>query len=172
MREENKTKSQLIEELAHTQQLLLALSQAAQAVQRARTPEAVFYAIDEQATRLGMDATVFTLSDDRTHLIVSRLTLKSSLMRAVEKLTGLPAEGYRFSLKPGGFFQRMVANGETVFSHGDAAHSAEMLPRPVRSLAGRLMDLVGWRQAIYAPLTIGGEVWGLLTINGCRPDRV
>ena len=82
--------------------LLLALSQAAQAVQRARTPEAVYRAIGEQAARLGLDTTVFTLSDDRTHLIVSQLTLKSDLVRAAEKLTGLSAEGYRFPLTPGG----------------------------------------------------------------------
>lgn len=153
-------------ETAHSQRLLLALSQAAQAVQRARTPEAVHRAIGEQATGLGLDATVLTLDDDRNHLSVSYLTLKSGLVRTAERLTGLSAEGHRFPLAPGGFFEQIIAEGETVIRPLDATPIAEALPQPLRRLAGRLVALLGWQQMIIAPLTIGGEIEGLLVITG------
>ncbi len=187
MNDGDKTKSQLIKELArlrqriaeleaidtdhveknaHGRRLLLALGQAAQAVQRARSPEAVYRAIGEQATKLGLDVTVFTLSEDREHLIVSYLTLRSDLMRLAEKLTGLSAENYRFPLIPDGFFQRVIANGETVLGDIDTVHIAEALPRSVHPLAKRLVSLLGWRQTIYAPLIIAGEALGLLAVTG------
>jgi PAS domain S-box-containing protein len=153
-------------EATHSQRLLLALNQAAQALQRARTTEAVYRAIGEQTARLGLDTTVFTLSDDQTHMIVAHLTLKSALVRAAEKLTGLSAKGYCFPIKPDGFFQRVIASKEAMFDDIDAVRVAETLPRPVRSLAGRLIDLLGWQQSIYAPLTVGNKVWGLLAVTG------
>jgi two-component system cell cycle sensor histidine kinase/response regulator CckA len=157
---------QSLKKTAHGQRLLLALSRAAQAMQRARTPDAVYRAIGEQAAGTGLDVTVLTLSEDRKHLIVSHLTLKPDLVRAAEKLTGLSAEGYRFSLTPGGFFQSLVAEGEAVLSHLDAASVAEALSRPAHPLAERLADLLDLKQSIVAPLSIGGEVQGLLAITG------
>ena len=59
------------QEKTHSYQLVLAISQAAEAVQRARSPQAVYKAIGEQVRRLGLDATIYTLNEDRTHLIVS-----------------------------------------------------------------------------------------------------
>ncbi|MCP4537176.1 MAG: response regulator [Chloroflexi bacterium] len=154
------------EEATHSQRLLLALSQAAQAVQRARTPETVYSAIGEQVAKLGLDATVLTLSEDQTHLILAHLTLKSDLVWAAEKLTGLSAQGYRFPLTLGSFFQRIITGRKTTFDYVDAACIAEALPRPVRPLADRLVDLLGWQQGIIAPLTIDGEVYGLLVVIG------
>ena len=152
--------------MTHSRRLLLALSQAAQAMQRARTPGAVYSAVGEHTLGLGFDATVFALSDDRTHLIVSYITLKSDLVRAAEKLIGLSAEGYRFPLMLDGKFQRVIAGGETVFGQLDVALVAEALPRLARPLAGRLVALFDWQQSIIAPLSVDGEVRGLLAVTG------
>ncbi|MFQ5813948.1 MAG: cache domain-containing protein, partial [Anaerolineae bacterium] len=116
-------------ETARGQRLLLALSQAAQAVQRARTPEEVYRTVGDEVARLGCHAVVFTLraepfdsaqdrpqacaersrsgealTDDRAHLVVSHMPFESAPLRAAEKLTGLSAQDYRFPLVPGGFF--------------------------------------------------------------------
>ncbi len=188
MNDERKTKAQLVRELAHlrrrvaeleardtergeepahSQRLLLALSQAAQAVQRARTPEAVYHAIGEQVTELGLGAAVLTLSEDREYLIVSYLTRMSGLMRMAEKLTGLSVEGYRFPLTPNGFFQQCITSGEAVFDGLDVARIAEVLPQSIGPLAERLADLFGRHRAIiYTPLAVGDEVQGLLAVTG------
>jgi PAS domain S-box-containing protein len=155
-----------LEERAHSERLLLALSRAAQAVQRARSTEGVYRAIGEQVAELGFDAAVFTLSEDRAHLGLSHVTFKPNLERVTEEVTGLSAEGYRFPLPRGSFFQRMIAGGETTFHHMDTVPFADALPRPVQLVVRRLARRLGWEQAIYAPLTIGGEAQGLLAIAG------
>ncbi len=155
-----------LEETARGQRTLLALSQAAQAVQRARTPEEVYQTVGDEVTSLGYRATIFALTDDREHLVVAHLTFKPALLRAAEKLTGLSAQGYRFPLQPAGFLQRIIFEGETAFTAQTPEHIAEALPRPVRPLAWRVAALLGAEQSIAAPLTVGGESHGLLVVSG------
>ena len=155
-----------VEETARGQRLLLSLNQATQAVQRAHTAEEIYRTVGDEIAGLGYHATIFSPTDDRAHLSVAHLTLKPALLRAAEKLTGLSAEGYRFPLRPGGFFQRIVSGGKIVFTEAGVAPIAEALPRPLRPLAGRLADLLDWKQSIVAPLVVGGEVHGLLSVSG------
>jgi signal transduction histidine kinase len=156
------------EEKARSQRLLLALSRAAQAMQRARTPEDVYAIMSEEIARLGHNATVFTLTDDRAHLAVHHMTFKPALVRTVEKLTGLSAQGYRFPLVPGGHFQRVITEGETKFASGKLAaeYLAEALPTPVRPLARQTTTLLGIERSIVAPLTVSGETLGVLAVSG------
>jgi PAS domain S-box-containing protein len=155
-----------VEQTTRGQRLLLALSQAAQAVQRALSPDEIYHIVGEQVVALGYHATIFTLADDRTHLIVSYLTHDSALLRAAERLTGLSAQGYRFPLTPGGFYHQIAVDRKTVFTEDNERPAVEVLPRSVRPLAGRLAGLFDWEQSIVAPLTVDGEVYGLLAVTG------
>ncbi|MGD8814748.1 MAG: PAS domain S-box protein [Anaerolineales bacterium] len=157
---------QYLEELAYNQRLLLALSRAAEAVQRAHTPEAVYEAISKQTAGLGFDITVFSLSEDREFLTLSHLTLASNLVQTAEKLTGLSAKGYRFPIKPRGFFWKIIQGGETVFTHLEVTPFLEALPKRVHPVAEKLADLIAWRESILAPLVINGEVQDLLVVTG------
>jgi two-component system sensor histidine kinase KdpD len=157
-----------LQKTASSQRLLLALSHAAQAVQRARTLEEVYHTIGEQILKLGYHSAIFTLTEDKKHLAASYLTLDSSLLKAAEELAGISRHNYRFALEAGGFYDRILTKGETVFGDPGTGPIAEALPKPLRPLAGKLADLLGVHRAIYAPLEIGGEVQGLLTLMG--PD--
>ena len=154
------------EETSHSRRLLLALSQAAQAVQRAHTPDEVYRAVGDQVLGLGFQATIATLTDDRAHLAFSYLTFKPALVRAAEKLMGLSMRDFRFPLLPGGLYQQVITEGETIFSESSVEFMTEALPGSLRPLAGRLATLLGLEQAIYAPLMVGGERYGLLTVIG------
>ncbi|MBN1487034.1 MAG: response regulator, partial [Anaerolineae bacterium] len=77
------------QETNRSQQLLLALSQAAQAIQRAHTPEAVYQATGAEIAKLGFDTIIFTLSNEKNSLIISYLTLKSNIIQVVKRLLGL-----------------------------------------------------------------------------------
>jgi len=155
-----------LEETARGHLLLLALSQAAQAVERARTPEEVYCTVGDEIARLGYHALVLTLTDDRAHLTISHTTFEPASLRAAERLAGRPAQGYRFPLVPDGFFQRIIAEGEATFVEQAAEPVAETLPKPLRPLAGRLVSLLGLEQGIVALLTVGGETHGLLVVTG------
>jgi signal transduction histidine kinase len=155
-----------LEEVARGQRLLLALSQAAQAVQRARTPDEVYRAVGDEIARLGYHALVFTVTDDRAHLVLSHVTFKLALVQAVEKLTGLSARDYRFPLVPGGSYQQLIAEGKTAFTEQVAERVAEILPAPVRPLAGQVAARLGLQQSIATLLRAGGETHGLLVVAG------
>ncbi len=58
--------------VARGHELLLALSRAAVAVQRAQTPSEVHRTVLDEVRRLGHHALVFALAPDRRHLVLSR----------------------------------------------------------------------------------------------------
>lgn len=154
-----------LQETARGQRLLLALSQVAQAVQRARTPDEVYQAIGDEITRLGYQAVIFTLTDDRKHLAISHLTFEAGPVRAAEKRAGISVEDFRLPLAPGNFLQRITAEGETAF-RPTGEIMAEALPEPVRPLASQVAAMLDMKQSILAPLTVGGETYGLLVVSG------
>jgi len=131
------------EETAHSQRLLLALSQAAQAVQRARTPEEVYRTVADEVSEVGYNAAIFTLTEDRAHLAIPYLAYETGLVRTAEKLLGVSAQEFRLPLLPDGFWQRIIAEGKTTFNEPFSEPIAEALPRPVRPLAGRVAAMMG-----------------------------
>jgi len=155
-----------LEETAHGQRTLLALSQAAQAVQRAHTPDEVYQTVGDEVTQLGYHAVIFTLTDDREHLALRHLTFEPTLVRRVGKLTGLSAQDFRFALSLGGCFQRVITEGEAIFRESSLELMAEALPEPLHPLVGRLVAMLGIEQGIVAPLTVGGERLGILAVTG------
>jgi PAS domain S-box-containing protein len=157
-----------LKETARGQRLLLALSGAAQAVQRAHLPDEVYRTVLDQVTGLGYHALVFELTADQAQLTISHLTLEPVLLRAGEQLTSLSPLGYCFPLVPGGLFQRMIADGKTTFVARPTNYIVEALPEAVRAQSGRLAALLRLEQGIVAPLTVGHEVHGLLAVMG--PD--
>jgi PAS domain S-box-containing protein len=155
-----------LEETARGQRLLLALSQAAQAVQRARTPDEVYRTVLDQVAGLGYHAAILEPSADQAHLTVSHVALEPALQQAGEQLIGIPALGYRIPLVPGDLVQRTLAEGKTTFVARPVDYLADLLPEAMRPLAGRLADLLGLEQGIVAPLTVGNETDSLLAVIG------
>jgi PAS domain S-box-containing protein len=157
-----------LDETAHNRRLLLALSHVAQSVQRARTTEEVFETISEKAVELGFDVTIFNLSEDRHHLILSHNTQKPEAIRAAENLLGLNVEKLSIPLKPEGFLQRIIDSGNTVFGKIDRSHVEEILPGHLYPFVGRLTRLIEKKNNIIAPMVINDQVMGLLFVMG--PD--
>ena len=155
-------------EASRSQRLLLAFSQAAQAVQCARTPSEVYRTVGEQVIGLGFNAVVFSLTPDRANLTISHTTFEPTLLWAAARVTGLSVQDYRMPLVPGGFYQRIMAEGQSIFA--DRNRTAEIivegLPGPLGRLAGRLATLLRIEQSIAARLTVGGEAHGVLLITG------
>jgi len=156
------------EEASRAQRLLLAFSQAAQAVQHARTPAEVYHTVGEEVVRLGFNAVVFSLTPDGASLAVSHTTFEPTLLQAAAKLTGLSLQDYRMPLAPGGFYQRILAEGQTIFTDRNRTTEiiVELLPGRLGPLAGRLAALLRMEQGIAARLRVGGETHGVLLITG------
>jgi PAS domain S-box-containing protein len=153
-------------ETARGQRLLLALSHAARAVQRAHTPEEIYQIVGDEIAELGYDALVYTLTEDGTHLAVNLMTYEPRLLRAAEKLAGLSWQDYRFPLTPDGRFRRMLTASDVLFTDQPAGYMAEAMPVSVRPLASQLATLLGIEQIIHAPLVVDEEMHGLLVVTG------
>jgi PAS domain S-box-containing protein len=153
-------------ETAHSQRLLLALSQAVQAVQRARTPDEIYRTVGDEVATLGYHAMIFIPTDDGTHLTMPYMTFQPALLSTVETLTGLSAHDNRIPLVPGSLLQRIIAEGGTVFAERTAEHIAEAQLEPVGSLAHQLAALLGVEQGILARLRVTGEAHRLLVVSG------
>jgi signal transduction histidine kinase len=160
-----------LDERARGHRLLLALSQAAQAVQRARTPEEVYRTVGDEIATLGYHAVVFTLTKDRTHLVVSYLGFEPAILRAAEKLTGLSAQNFQRAVVPDSYHAQVITEGQTVFFEPDES-TAQTAPDQVRPLLGELFATLGIEQVIYAPLRAGDEIRGLLGVCGTGLSEV
>jgi PAS domain S-box-containing protein len=144
--------------------LLLDLSQAAQAVQRARTSAEVYRTIGDEVTELGYHAMIFDLTDDREHVTLCHTTFEPAWLRKVEELSGLTVLGFRFPLAPDGLFRQVVAEGESVFCERTAELVAKGVPGLGRPLIEWLVAMLGIGNSIYAPLRVSGETHGLLGV--------
>ena len=153
-------------ETARGHRLLFALSQAAQAVQRARTSDEIYRAVGQAITGLGYQAMVFDLSEDYKRLSLTHHTVESGVVRAGEKLTGLSARGFHFDVKPGSIHHQVVTTGQPRFFEHKEAALADSLPNVARFLIGHIAALLGAGQIIYAPLTSEGVTIGLLEVVG------
>jgi PAS domain S-box-containing protein len=151
-----------LERVQRSQRLVLALGRAAQAVQRARTPQQVFQVVGREIVRLGYHAVVLTLEENGKHMTVSHVTYPPELIQAAERATGEPMLGYRFPLKPGGFYHSIVAGQKAVFSSQRTAPIAEARLSNPRQAA----DVLDIQERIAAPLISAGKVRGVLNVNG------
>jgi signal transduction histidine kinase len=155
-----------LQDTARGQRTLLVLGQAAEAVQRAHTPEEVYRTIGEQIMALGYHVAICDLAADGSALQLAYMTFGTTLVSAAERLTGLSAESYRFPLEPGSYFHHLIGEGRVVLGSPREGFVADALPRSLRSLADPLTRLLGFDRAIHAPMQTGDQIFGLLTIVG------
>ncbi len=168
------------EATAHSHRLLLALGYASEAVQRARTVEEVYCTVLDEVVRLDYHALVFTLTEDRAHLALSYVTVKSPLLRAAEELAGTSVVDFQATMesgvfhvpvKPGGFHDRLIKSRQAVFVESMFERLLEDMPDLVRPLTKKAASALEMEQGIYTPLVIGGETEGILVVNGIDLTR-
>ena len=76
-----------------TQEVLLALCQAATADPLRQTLGDVYPAVTDALTRLGYNWAIYTLTDDTAHLAVYNLNFSPQVASAAEPATGLMVSG-------------------------------------------------------------------------------
>jgi PAS domain S-box-containing protein len=164
---------------ARSLRLLLALSYASEAVQRARAPEEIYCTVLDEVVRLDYHALVFTLTEDKARLALSYITAKSPLLRAAEELAGRSIADFQetmeyglfhIAFKSGGFHDRLIKNKQAVFVKNMSERLLEDMPSLVHSLTEQPNNLAA-EQGIYAPLVIGDETEGILVVNGIGLTR-
>jgi PAS domain S-box-containing protein len=160
-----------LEETARGHRLLAALSQAAQAVQQARTTDDVYQTVGRKLTDLGYHVLFLELTEDRQHLAMRYVSVDPRLVRAAERMARQSTVDYRFPVAKGGFFGDLLTAPRVAFVD-DTARAvevvAEAMPGPQQWRARRLASLLRLERLVVAPLTIEGQTGGLLLVAG--PD--
>jgi len=151
-------------ETVQSRRNVLALSQAAEDVQRARTSEQVYQTVADEISKLGHHAIIFSLVDGGTHVAVSHLSIESKLLEAAEKLAGTSASEYRQEIKPGDIYDQALREKRAVYVTNMIDRFGESLPRVTRPVAKKIVSMIGFERAIYAPLIADEETYGLLVV--------
>ena len=156
-----------LEQTTRAQKLLLMLSQASQAVQRAHTEDEVYSVVGSEIYKLGCNTVVLVLTPDGKNLNVPYYNFNSEAVQAVEKLTGLSSKKlFSAPLKEGGVYQRMITANEIIYFESLTPIIPELLPAILRPLAGQIASLLRIKTCIGAPLMVNGEPYGVLIITG------
>ena len=151
--------------LVRDRDLLLALSRATQAIQRARTAEDFYHAVGREIKSLGGNVTLLTINEDRRSLSIAYTSYASTLIRRAEKLSRLSAQDYPIPLRKDGYYGRTLNEGRAVFFDSTREIVAESLPRTIRPMAEPLTRLLKLHQGILAPLRLEDETLGLMTVS-------
>lgn len=155
-----------LQETARGQQLLLALGQAAQAVQRARTPTEVYRTVGDELSGLGYQAVIYTPADEPAFLSPSYSTLNPVQLRQIQELLGFSLSDARLAITPHGLCGRALSEERPLFFEDIAELIAGSLVQLPHTLADQMATVLGPGQAICAPLSVGGELHGLLMVFG------
>ncbi|MDP2936193.1 MAG: diguanylate cyclase [Dehalococcoidia bacterium] len=155
-----------LDKLARNARQLLALSEASHAIQRAGSLKEIYRTVLQHISKLNYQASLYTLTEDSRHLVIAASTIRPSILKPVEKLTGMTFKGSRFPLTPGTFYEQIITGGETTLLSPYAKAVEEALPAPLRPLAGAIVQLLDLKEGIGARLNVGGKPYGMLTITG------
>ena len=149
---------------ARSQNLLLALSQAAQSVQRARTPEEIYDIVGDEWKQLGGVATVLALTEDRQQLHISYTSFKPTVLRAAEKMLNLSFATFRIPVTEGNHFHEILYHDPVRYHEHTKELVIEVLPIGLKPLAGQVTKVLGNSQTISARLTVGDHLFGMIVI--------
>jgi diguanylate cyclase (GGDEF)-like protein/PAS domain S-box-containing protein len=152
--------------LGHSRNLLLALSRAAQSIQRAHSAEEVYHAVGDQIKSLGGEVSLFMLDDQRQTLTVAHTSYAPNSLQQTEELTGISALAYRFTLDPNGIYARDINASKAIYVQNVNEYVTAMLPPGLHLFATQIAGILKLEQGIVAPLRVEDESLGLMVVSG------
>jgi PAS domain S-box-containing protein len=145
--------------------LLQALNRVSQTMSGATTPDDVFIAVADTFEELGFSCAIFTTDPERENIFVNTYTYDSKAVKAAEKLVDVQIESYPMPIDPVDVFRIPVRQRETCFSNDAAFTLRQLLPRPLKKLNYQVHRLLNVPTFINAPMIVGDEVIGILSVQ-------
>jgi signal transduction histidine kinase len=131
--------------------LVVSLSRAAEAVQKALTPEEVYAVIGAEADRLGYRVVVQDVSDDHSYAGIRFATQDGSLETVTKRLLRLSLTAVRVPLAEDGFFTPLVRQGKSLYTERLADITSKAYPA-LKNVLHRTFLRLNIARAIFAPL--------------------
>ncbi|OQY17264.1 MAG: hypothetical protein B6I35_14750, partial [Anaerolineaceae bacterium 4572_32.2] len=154
-----------ISERVRAERLLESLNQAALAMEQALTVEDIFTAIAEEFKKFGFSCMILPMDESRTRLTIEYINLDNRLVRAAEKLAGLKIETFSIDIEKVDVYREIIGEKKTVFIENVEDVMRQVLPGPAKRLAGALVRMTNFWEAIAAPLIVDDKVIGLFSVQ-------
>ena len=151
---------------AHSRQLLLALSQAAQAVLQARTADKVYRILAAEIRQLGYHALIFVPAGDGGTLQLAHTTLDDKQLQRGQELTGMSVGDFKIMLDPARTAARAYLEATPLYSEDVADTLSDTLANLPQELVNQFVSSLNLEQAIFAPLVADGQAFALLQVAG------
>jgi signal transduction histidine kinase len=154
-----------ITERKRAEQLLQALNRAASVMEGVLNPEEIFVAVAGELEQLGFHSLVFLAGEDKDKLYPRYLSYEAGALQVVEKLSGYRAVEFPISAKSVETFRQVVHERRTIFVEDVEDAARDLLPGPVKRLAGQVVSILRVSKVIAAPLIVEDEVVGILAVQ-------
>jgi PAS domain S-box-containing protein len=154
-----------ITERKRVERLLQTLNEAALAMQRALTREAIFAAVAEEFKKLGLSCMVFPTDESQSKLFTRYLSYEAQALKAAEKLVGLQHEDFSIPIETIGVYRRVVWEKRTVFVENAEDIMQQILPGLARGLSRQIVKMLKVPKHIPAPLIVEDKVIGVFSVQ-------
>ena len=182
MKDRDKTKEQLVNELVELRQrvaeleaseaerrqaerLLQALNQAAGAMGKAMRPEEIFAAVAEELKKLGFFCVVLLTDASQSKLFLKYSSYEARAIKAAEKLAGIEAKDLAIPVETVDVYREAVLERKTVFVEDVTEVVRQLLPGLTKRFAGQIAKMLKVSNSIAAPLIVGDEVIGVFSVQ-------
>jgi diguanylate cyclase (GGDEF)-like protein/PAS domain S-box-containing protein len=155
----------------HSHDILLALSCAAHAVQRAHAVEEIYQTVSDQIKALGGEVFLFTINDNAPLLKLVHTSLAPRSIRRIEKLAGNSVIGSRFAFASNSKYASNLAAGKTIYMSRAKGFITAILSKNIRPLADQFLNILNIEQGIFAPLQVDNKTIGLMIVYGSSLNK-
>ena len=146
--------------------LLNALNAVA-ALQRSATSEdEIINAFRQEVTKIGLRSGLSLFDESGDFLTMRAVAYPDHIIDTLEKLTGLEADNLKFAIADVDLFRQVMKTGESVYVVDNSSVIVQMLPKTLKSYVETVVKAGGGSPAIFAPLIIGQQCQGVLTVMG------
>ncbi len=154
------------DETLRGQNELLALSQAAAAVQSVHAPAEVYRQVGDVLARLGYTVTAYAVTPDGAGLTLAYTSVSEEARRKAAAMLGSYRRIYPFIPPANGIWRRVLEQGETVFLQPATPFFIESLPDVPPAVTAEATEALGMTTAIATRLAAGDEALGVMVVHG------
>jgi PAS domain S-box-containing protein len=160
-----------LREIQRANQMLISLSKASERSLRFNSFKAVYATISEEISNLGYQTIILTLDKEADVLQIDYNNFEASLLKKVEKYTGLKVNGYRIPLKPEGVINTAISQKKPQLFTDFTQWLPEILPDYLHPMASNISQDMGLQNVIFAPLLTDSRIMGLMVVIGADLNK-
>ncbi len=137
-------------------------------VQQELQPEAIYRVVTEELTPLGCDFLISLWEEPERTLRLDYVSLSASTLTDLEELTGISQTEFNMDIRHLSPFQEALAQRQAVLNKAPADLVRSVLPGVTADQVDRVLEVLGSRKLVVAPMFAGEPVIGFFHIWG--PD--